>query len=457
VLKRLLPCLMSLYFCGVVRYWAITGHHAIDHRAPTDLKLNDPFKFPPSPVDQVYQPQESPPFDYNTAPLVTATTLREPDISVVRRITVSNHTQLVVLVLSSRKNVERRSMIRRTWGSNHIVYFAIGGLERHTPRSSSSSNEEAASRLDIQHRLKEEQARHQDLIDTVHPESYRSLPHKLRFALRWILRHYNDVQWVLKADDDMFVRADLIQEALIPHPRLTEPWSWSPSAHAIVVGHIVRNVPVQRAGKWAEQREYIQSHAIYPPWPQGSCGYLLSRAAGEYIATRYDRDIASLSLANGAPAALTLPMLQGEDTSLGIWMAQSNLNVTWIDSSLFVNHGDCMVPSSIASDALSTSNETVAWSIGHRISPEQIFRCHTFASKYDDGKTDAKSSMAPRDLLSLRSRIVDALLPPSKDDKAYWSAMARQQSDQEAKHRHESAVQRREQRAKLRQQLEAGK
>jgi hypothetical protein len=162
-------------------------------------------------------------------------------------------------------------------------------------------------------------------------------------------------------------------------------------------------------------------------------------------------------LTNGTPTTLTLQMFQGEDTSLGIWMAQSNLNVTWIDSSLFVNHGDCMVPSSLASDASSTSNETVVWSIGHRISPEQIFRCHTFASKQNGGSMNAESTMAPRDLLSLRSRIVDALLPPSKDDKAYWSAMALQQSNQQAKQRREAAVRRREERAKLRQHLDEGK
>jgi Galactosyltransferase len=396
--------------------------------------------------------QESQPFDYNIVPVVTATTLSEPDISINRELNKS--TLLVVLVLSSRENVERRSMIRRTWGSNQVVYFAIGGKEHRPTRSSSN---EKASWLDIQHRVAQEQSQHQDLIDTVHPESYRSLPHKLRFALRWIMRNYNGVQWVLKADDDMFVRADLIQEAIFPRRRLTEPWSSSPSAHAIVVGHVVRNVPVQRAGKWAEQHEYVQSHAIYPPWPQGSCGYLLSRAVGEYIATQYDRDIASLSLTNGTPTTLTLQMFQGEDTSLGIWMAQSNLNVTWIDSSLFVNHGDCMVPSSLASDASSTSNETVVWSIGHRISPEQIFRCHTFASKQNGGSMNAESTMAPRDLLSLRSRIVDALLPPSKDDKAYWSAMALQQSNQQAKQRREAAVRRREERAKLRQHLDEGK
>jgi Galactosyltransferase len=430
----------------VVIYWAFARNDVIDPAAvPT---LNSTAKLAPSPVDPVYHQQESPPFDYNTVPVVTATTLIEPDISINRQ-RIKN-SQLVVLVLSARENVERRSMIRRTWGSNQVVYFAIGGMEHQTLRSSRSNGK--ASRLDIQNRLEVEQARHHDLIDTLHPESYRSLPHKLRFALRWILHHYNDVLWVLKADDDMFVRTDLIQEAIIPRPHLTEPWSLSPSDHAIVVGHVVRNVPVQRAGKWAEQHEYIQSHAIYPPWPQGSCGYLVSRAAGEYIATQYDSDLSSLSLANGMSKPLTLQMFQGEDTSLGIWMAQSNLNVTWVDSSLFVNHGNCMVSSSLASDALATANATVAWSIGHRINPEQIFRCHTFASKHDDRKT-----MAPRDLLSVRSRIVDALLPPSKDDKAYWSALALQQSNQVAKQRHETAVRRREQREKLRQQLEASK
>jgi hypothetical protein len=233
-----------------------------------------------------------------------------------------------------------------------------------------------------------------------------------------------------------------------------------PATDAIVIGNIVRNVPIQRGGKWAEHN-FVNHGPIYPPWPQGSCGYMVSRAVGNYIAQQYDLDVNFRSkgdTANGLPNEPVLQMYQGEDTSLGIWMEQSNLNVSWINSSLFVNHGDCAVPSLAASSALTAAkDETIAWSIGHRITPEHMLRCYSVLSHAGANVDLDASTVSPKQVFALHSHVSTEPLEPSKDDKAYWSAMDLYQSDQEAKQRSDLLRQRREERAKRRQGLKADK
>ena len=61
-------------------------------------------------------------------------------------------------------------------------------------------------------------------------------------------------------------------------------------------------------------------------------------------------------------ASMTNPTYyQGEDTSLGIWLSESPLRVTWICSPYFQNHGRC------------EEDEWIV--IGHQIGPEHMREC----------------------------------------------------------------------------------
>jgi len=152
-----------------------------------------------------------------------------------------------------------------------------------------------------------------------------------------------------------------------------------PSTHT-VVGRIQRHQAVQTTGKWAESLYNQQQHAFYPPWPQGSCGYLVSRAVAEYIAKEKGR---------------LETMYQGEDTSLGIWLENASAAVHWVHSPFFVNHGDCRLPRRPASSN-STGKGTVLGSnnvplvIGHRMTPELMRRC------YEDGDDEWNTTMRER-------------------------------------------------------------
>jgi hypothetical protein len=275
-------------------------------------------------------------FDYNQPAVrsnaTTTTTLNEPtaDYSTAKTI---------VFVMSARQHFERRAMIRQTWGKDHAVYFVTGGQ----PAS------EQHKATNMQGRLLQEQATHQDLIDSIHPESYRGLPHKLKFAYQWILPRWPDVQWLVKVDDDTVVRIDTLQHVVLD--------TLNP-AHPIVAGRIKVDAPVRKTGKWAELL-YTESET-YPYWPQGSCGHAVSRPVAEYVAQK--------------ATAGELTLYQGEDTSLGIWLHEASLkkelHVTWFKSQYFTNNGYCH------------SREWLI--IGHRISPAQMKACYDKSDEWTE-------------------------------------------------------------------------
>ena len=67
---------------------------------------------------------------------------------------------------------------------------------------------------------------------------------------------------------------------------------------------------------------------------------------------------------------------QGEDTSLGIWLSQSPLRVTWMCSPYFQNHGRC------------EEDEWIV--IGHQIGPEHMRECFDKLDEWHDSHYEDK-------------------------------------------------------------------
>ena len=141
--------------------------------------------------------------------------------------------QVVVIVLSTRQQVELRKVIRETWGKDHAVYFVVGG------RVDRPEEDDAQLESD----LRQEANQHRDILDTIHPESYRSLPYKLHFAYQFVVREIPEAKWILKLDEDMVARIGTLEEALLSKLNPEQPF---------VMGKIVPNAKVSRVGKWAE-------------------------------------------------------------------------------------------------------------------------------------------------------------------------------------------------------------
>ena len=270
-----------------------------------------------------FQPSK---YNYSLTPVRTSWNL----ITTPRPAT--NDSNLCIVILSCRSNFDRRQAIRETWGQNQTnIFFVIGGPEPDNQEDKDWKNDNSTS-----NRLWREHERYGDILDTIHPDSYKALPYKLHFAIQWIGNHKDmqHIQWILKADDDVVVRPNTLRYYVLRN--------FNPLA-AMVIGRIEPNSMPHRTGKWAEDPEWPEG-TEYPPWAYGSTGYVMSRPVVQYIASQQ-----------------SLYYYQGEDASLGIWLFESPLDVSWIHSRDF---------SVYASESYYNHKYSVV--IGHDVSPANM-------------------------------------------------------------------------------------
>lgn len=130
-----------------------------------------------------------------------------------------------------------------------------------------------------------------DVVDV-----YRNIPRKLLHFYVWLSSH-EVFSYVLKTDDDCIVDVSTILRELSENSQFssTSMWWWSRFRH---------QWPVNYFGKWAD---FDYKSPVYPSFPCGA-GYILSKEIVQW-------------LAKNAPYLHTY---QGEDVSMGIWLAAVN-------------------------------------------------------------------------------------------------------------------------------------
>ena len=143
---------------------------------------------------------------------------------------------------------------------------------------------------------------------------YRTLPNKLLAACRIATALLNPFEYFIKADDDTFLNLPAIINAMPVSSKYdSAPW-W---------GQFRREWPVAQTGKWAEFHYQGKRYAyaiscailtqvnhhynIFNRYPTFACGgaYALPLSLAQWLGTNAD----------------TLYSYQGEDVSLGIWLA----------------------------------------------------------------------------------------------------------------------------------------
>ncbi|XP_037026818.1 beta-1,3-galactosyltransferase 5-like [Bradysia coprophila] len=113
-----------------------------------------------------------------------------------------NNTQrtAVIVVLSSRKNSERRNLVRQTYGSvksaNNVQILAVVFL---LANSDAHNNDVDRNKLQV------ESDRFGDIIMGDFVDSYRNLTLKTIMAYDWLTSHCREAQFVVKTDDDVVV------------------------------------------------------------------------------------------------------------------------------------------------------------------------------------------------------------------------------------------------------------
>ena len=137
----------------------------------------------------------------------------------------------------------------------------------------------------------------------------------------------------------------------------------NPYETPVVMGHY-RNLPVIT---WGKNAEFDYKKSRYPRFPMGSFGHIVSRKVSEFINYNFD----------------DLFEYQGEDTSLGIWIDESEesfkSSVKWLGCDVCVHSGHC-----------EDKNKLL---IGHHIRPAKMKVCF---EKADEVEIDNLGIMMPR-------------------------------------------------------------
>ncbi|XP_036091498.1 UDP-GalNAc:beta-1,3-N-acetylgalactosaminyltransferase 2 isoform X2 [Rousettus aegyptiacus] len=139
--------------------------------------------------------------------------------------------------------------------------------------------------------LREESGVHGDIVFVDVVDTYRNVPAKLLNFYKWTVET-TSFDLLLKTDDDCYVDLEAVFNR-IAHKNLDGPNFWW--------GNFRLNWAVDRTGKWQEL-EYPSP--AYPAFACGS-GYVVSRDIVHWLASNAGR----------------LKTYQGEDVSMGIWMA----------------------------------------------------------------------------------------------------------------------------------------
>ena len=163
-------------------------------------------------------------------------------------------TRVLIYVHSAPKHFEKRQAMRRTWcqkgnfnGKDIKTAFIIG-------RSDPSTNK----------RIKMESDAYKDIIQADFTDSYINLTYKAIVALDWIRTSCRGLQWVIKADDDMFVDIKRAIGTLLPNYM---------AYNRTILGyckHKKYNLKISRSGRscrsrWCIFSDYFPREKFYPP------------------------------------------------------------------------------------------------------------------------------------------------------------------------------------------------
>ena len=103
---------------------------------------------------------------------------------------------LIIYILSSPTNFDRRNNIRSTWGS---IRSHLGLKVKHVFIIGSRNDS------DLQTQINKEKMKYNDIVQGNFMDNYANLIVKTRFAQKWVAEFCVNSQYVLKTDDDIFI------------------------------------------------------------------------------------------------------------------------------------------------------------------------------------------------------------------------------------------------------------
>jgi len=194
---------------------------------------------------------------------------------------------LLTLIFTGPANVERRKAIRETW-IRDALDDGVARFFTHKFVIGTKDLDETAME-----KLNNEEWNHGDLIflEDLH-DKYENLTFKLGMMLEHVMEYNYQFQFILKVDDDSFVRVkDLWEEV-----------RREDATRLYYMGYFYGRGRVKTKGPWKEPNWKLCDY--YLPYARGG-GYVISRAVVQYVVKNWRLFETYLS----------------EDVSLGAWLA----------------------------------------------------------------------------------------------------------------------------------------
>ncbi|XP_070535649.1 beta-1,3-galactosyltransferase 5-like [Ptychodera flava] len=173
---------------------------------------------------------------------------------------------LVTLVMTRHENVVQRQAIRQSWGG----VTRIAGKKIHHVFILAETDD-----LTLREAVKGEILTHRDIVVLNFRDSYLNLTFKTLQSLHLVKRYCPRVDYVLKADDDVFINYYSLTMFLLESPR-----------RQYAVGHKYQKaMPIRwKKSKWYTSRKVYPAR-IYPPYLAGTA-YLMSRDVAHQVHMR---------------------------------------------------------------------------------------------------------------------------------------------------------------------------
>jgi hypothetical protein len=233
---------------------------------------------------------------------------------------LTGHYDLFVAVISTPNHFEERDIARRTW-----LQYRPAPPHRVRVAHRFFVGVWSDASAELRRRLEYEAAVHGDVVMLDSLDTYDRLPFKTIALMRWLAAHDGrqcTVDFMLKTDDDSYVRLDRLHAHLSSSPDPQHAYwgffNYGATQTALPEDDTdLSKAKVQRAIKWSDP---LFTGTYYPPYALGA-GYALAMPLVSRVVAHYDRVYAP---AGGPPSRM-------EDAATGIYLDEAPGRVSRVE------------------------------------------------------------------------------------------------------------------------------
>ncbi|KAH0949039.1 hypothetical protein HN011_011220 [Eciton burchellii] len=240
-------------------------------------------------------------------------------------------TYLLIIICSAVANQEARTAIRSTWANKYNLDNLYNSTVKIAFLLGQSDNDT------LNNIIVEESSQYNDIIQERFLDTYNNLTLKSVMMLKWMTSHCDQIKYLMKTDDDMFINIPLLLQTLRSR-RQSET----------LLGSLICNAkPISDPkNKWYTPK-YMYSEKTYPNYLSGT-GYVMSMSVASKL----------------YQAALVTPLLHLEDVYI-TGLCAKRARVRPVNHSGFSyiprKMDPCVLRNSITTHKVNASNMHMIW------------------------------------------------------------------------------------------------